>query len=186
MKGSLALANNVVARPSAQRPLSPVARPSPQRPRTEEQSDPKEKQKELRRKLREELKAQQFTNDQTQKLIKKYDQMPDKFYEGINEIGPVCFGSRQMMDGHGFTPSVPTDLWEWMAGSATLSATARRREMILLPPIDHRLGFPHGHKADTRKTTLRVARLRHEPLVRLSDLHPVGWPRSELGPTQSS
>ena len=140
-----------MSRPSARKSHSPAARPSARQLWTDEQSDPKEKQKEIRRKLREELKAQQFTNDQTQKLIKKYDQMPDKFYEGINEIGPVCFGSRQMMDKHGYTPSVPTDLWEWMAGSATLSATARTRKMTVLPPIDHRWGFHMGTKPTQEK-----------------------------------
>ena len=66
--------------------------------------------------------------------------MPDKFYDGTNEIGPVGFGSRRVMDKHGYTPAVPSALWEWMAGSATLSAAARAEGMTVLPPIDHRWG----------------------------------------------
>ena len=104
------------------------------------------RQKEFRRKIREILKEQKFTNTETQKLVKKYDAMPDKYYDGVDEVGPVCFGSRRMMEQHGFTPAVPVQIWEWMAGSATLSTTARDAHMDHLPPIDHRWGFHMGTK----------------------------------------
>ena len=108
-----------------------------------------------RKHLRQELRSQNFDNADCEKILRKYDAMPDVYYEGTGTtpVGPMLFGNRLQMESLGFRPGESTQLWEWMAGSATLSAMARTRQISHLPPIDHRWGWHIGN-ADIQEKLL--------------------------------
>ena len=56
-----------------------------------------------------------------------------------------------VMDNLGLTKGCPAQLWEFMAGSGKLSATARAENVSHLPPVDHRWGYHLGRFADQLK-----------------------------------
>ena len=92
-----------------------------------------------------------FSITETEKLLRKYDSMPDAYYVDGVGIGPVRFGSVHYMASLGYQPGKSSAIWEWMAGSATLSAHARLRGLSHLPPVDHRWGFHMGRIGDQQK-----------------------------------
>ena len=56
-----------------------------------------------------------------------------------------AFGDLQQMQQRGYRPGCHVQLWEWMSGSARLSAKARQRHISHLHPLDHRYGHNLGH-----------------------------------------
>ena len=94
---------------------------------------------------------QKFSHSELEKLIRKYDAMPDIYYTDTVPVGPGQLGNRSWMHRLGYQPGDTTQLWEWMAGSASLSAAARTDDMTHLPPIDHRWGYHVGATDDQEK-----------------------------------
>ena len=111
-----------------------------------EESEKKESRKDLRVKLAH--LAEDVDQDKRERLIKKYLCMPDHYYDGDAGTGPQELGDEAVMKELGFEKGCRTQLWELMAGSAKLSATARKEEVSHLPPVDHRWGFHVGRFAD--------------------------------------
>ena len=66
-----------------------------------------------------------------------YKRMPDEYR---NTFGMQELANPHLLAKAGYTPGVPTLLWELMAGSGRLSATARSSAITHLPPIDRRWG----------------------------------------------
>ena len=95
--------------------------------------------------------SQNFQPLETEKLINKYDVMPDLYYADTDPVRAEGFGNRQMMERIGHSPGDVCTMWEWTAGSAHLSATARDQGVSHLPPIDHRWGFHLGRTCDQER-----------------------------------
>ena len=81
------------------------------------------------------------------KKIMKYKCMNDEYHDWDDEkfmkIGALS--NIHEMSCRGLQLGVPSTLWEWMAGSGRLSATARKNEVTHLPPLDYRWGINLGH-----------------------------------------
>ena len=82
------------------------------------------------------------------KLLRKYRAIPDIYYGEAESIGPEHIASIPIMTELGHGAGKPVKLWEWMAGSGTLSDRARARKVSHLPPVDFRWGFHVGRLSD--------------------------------------
>ena len=101
--------------------------------------------------MRHELTNLNIKHREFDKLLRKYDAMPDMYYPHTAEVGPVKFGHPERMAELGYRPGQAVNLWEWMAGSATLSTHARQQGVPHLPPIDHRWAFHMARINDQEK-----------------------------------
>ena len=76
------------------------------------------------------------------KKLEKYKVMDDEYYHwDVSKF----MGTQKLADVHemhvaGNQPGVGAELWELMAGSGRLSATARQQEVTHRPPLDYRWG----------------------------------------------
>ena len=73
--------------------------------------------------------------------------MYDEYYNWDDEnfTNIEALSSIHEMTCRGLQLGVSSTLWEWMAGSGRLSATARTNEVTHLPPLDYRWGINLGH-----------------------------------------
>ena len=80
-----------------------------------------------------------MTREDFNKLVSKYEAIPDEYYEGEQDLcGDLLKSSvRRHMN---LQPGHPAEVWELMAGSGRFSKTAADRQMKHLPPIDLRWG----------------------------------------------
>ena len=94
---------------------------------------------------------EEIDKEKREKMVKKYQCMPDLYYDGESFVGPEELGEDTIMDNLGLVKGAPVQLWEFMAGSGKLSATARAQNVSHLPPVDHRWGYHLGRFADQVK-----------------------------------
>ena len=73
----------------------------------------------------------------------KYADLPDEYYGGESEryCTPDLFKA-SLSKGEDY------DLWEWCAGSASLSKVALEEKVRHLPPVDYRYGWDVGRTQD--------------------------------------
>ena len=77
--------------------------------------------------------------------------MNDQYYQSSDKpVTPTDLADPDVMEKRGVRPGEVTAIWEWMAGSATLSAHAQELKIDHLPPIDHRWGWHLGRLADQK------------------------------------
>ena len=116
-------------------------------------------------------------------MLNKYDAMPDVYYvdPDTDPVRPVLFGNRHKMGELGFQPGASTQLWEWMAGSGSLSAAARADGVTHLPPIDHRWGFHIGNADIQEKLLYTQLVFGTDVLFRSTNLHALGRPQPWMG-----
>ncbi len=116
----------------------------------EAESKSQDEKSRARRLTRDRLKhlAVEFDRDHREKMVTKYQCMPDIYYGDGPFIGPQELGKDDVMNNLGLTEGSPVQLWEFMAGSGKLSATAREKDISHLPPVDHRWGYHVGRFSD--------------------------------------
>ena len=85
----------------------------------------------------------------------KYANLPDRYYGGdsASYITPARFPEIQIRKDTEFV------VWEWCAGSASVSAAAKEKEVPHLPPVDFRYGWDIGREAD--QVTLLIGLLEN-------------------------
>ena len=114
---------------------------------TEERQLRREKFAKLKQIFEEDCKYPDLPSYNLHKKLQKYKCMEDEYYEWDDSkfMGTEKLADIGEMTDRGYQPGVASTLWEFMAGSGRLSATARAQKITHLPPLDYRWGVNLGH-----------------------------------------
>ena len=88
---------------------------------------------------------QDLTKDDREKLVHKYQSMPDLYYDADEATTPDRLQHLLADRPH---DAEPADLYEHCAGSGKLSNMAKHENISHHPPTDYRWGYDLGRFAD--------------------------------------
>ena len=100
------------------------------------------RKREERKKLRQILYEQNLTRDQVEHAVNKYKCMEDAYYTDTDDyLKPEDVLKTERLKKYDLSIGRPVRLWEWYAGSGSLTSTAKMAGVSHLPPIDRRWGW---------------------------------------------